>query len=215
MSLSSRLALIAAVAGAAGTASAQYYASADFVPGSGGSTLYYQQFIGSHFTVPNGFLLDVTAIGGNVWTATPNGKMWGAIVDVNINTGLPFSTVDDANYLHGTTLYTGGDPTSIDVVSSLVVTLPAGDYGVVLGGDDFGGGHGLFGSNGWGAIPGSNNIPNGTNDFFDSGGVGNWNNVGEQGWRLTVYGELRAVPAPGAVSLLGLGGLVAARRRRA
>ena len=214
MSMINRLAMIVAVAGAAGTASAQYYASADYVQGSGGSTLYYQQFIGSHFTVPNGFILDVTAIGGNVWTADASRFMWGAIVDVDPNTGLPFSTVDDANYLHGSTLYNGGSPNSIDVIAPLVVSLGAGDYGVVLGGDDFGGGNGKFGSNGWGAIPGSNNINNGTNDFFDNG-AGAWNNVGEQGWRLTVYGELRQVPAPGAAALLGIGGLVATRRRRA
>jgi hypothetical protein len=58
----------------------------------------------------------------------------------------------------------------------------------------------------------NNTIPGGNFDF--TGGF-QWNRTIQNGEQLTVVSALVGLPTPGAMALLGLGGLMAARRRRA
>ncbi len=58
----------------------------------------------------------------------------------------------------------------------------------------------------------NNTIPAGNFDF--TGGF-QWNRMIQNGEQLTVVSAIIGLPTPGAMALLGLGGLAAARRRRA
>ncbi len=128
------------------------------------------------------------------------GKYWGnSDVTIGIYTTNPYLD-GGANPVPGAsgTTYGGIAPGWVDVFWSPVSVTPGNTYWLAPRG------------------PGGSGVINYTfNDAYTSGGL-NWygNDYGPSGYDL-VFRTWAPVPTPGSAAVLGLGGLVASRRRRA
>ncbi|MCB9846561.1 MAG: hypothetical protein H6811_11330 [Phycisphaeraceae bacterium] len=133
----------------------------------------------------------------------------GASVDIGLTgvgpvTGLAYDV--SSGIMYGSTAGVPGVSTSllvtIDLGSGLAT--PIGDTGVVLGSIEFGSNGRLYGGGG--------QVNTGQIFVIDLG-TATPTHIGDTGLDTVVTG-LSLLPAPGGVALLGLGGLIAARRRR-
>ena len=162
---------------------------------TGGYSLMSSQFLGSRFTIEE--TTQVTAIGGHLYASS--GTLFGAILSMEGMTplGLPFDTEE----VMASTVFNPGYPSS-EFVTALSVTLAPGDYALIFG-------SGYFGASGSGAMPYADqtDTAEGVGSYFFWNGS-SWSDGGFDRCRFLVF------PAPGALSLLGLGVLCGLRRRR-
>lgn len=173
--------------------------------GSGGGFSLNAQYLGTRFTLDSS--AHITGIGGHIVTFA--GTVWGALFE--LPAASPSSVLGTDSDLEtnalASALFTSTGSSS-DLISSVDVTLNAGDYALIFGGN------GLFGSTGTGAMPGNDSNLPGASYFFRNGG-GTWNENGFSSARFVVEGSFSAVSAPASLVLLSLGLALLGFTRRA
>jgi MYXO-CTERM domain-containing protein len=178
----------------------QFGANISAVGGAGGSDIYAQSF-----TAPADNLL--TEFG--MWLAGGQGGAPAVRIDLWADDGA--NHPDENNILIAGTTWQGelADLTRIDTFTSYVLN-PGQKYWVVI--------NGLIDQNSPGSYAstwdgGLDTIPGERMDWSNDLGQ-NWSfGIGDADWGVRIV--TTEVPAPGAAALLGLGGLIAGRRRRA
>jgi len=155
------------------------------------------QYLGSRFTLAqDSTVTGIGALFGNV-----NGDFWGAIISLNA-AAIPGSTFDIETEALGFTIFNQGDWTVDDTyIEDLSLSLMAGDYAVVFGGDT------LFGTTGSANTHPQNQADTsaGVGSYFFKHIEGSWFNGGFNNNRMVVMGEVSQVPVPAAIWLMGSG----------
>jgi hypothetical protein len=188
-------------------------------------------YLASHFTLSS--TVNVTSVGGNFMYTT--GSSFAAIVAVPDRTSYPTFEPEMivSNALAHSVFSTPPGNNFDDIDISMTVTLPAGEYALVIG-------SGAFGASGQGALTAyqqpwfldhmfyaTYSITNGgvvTDQFWQGGGTGDpYSEVRSEGVRFFVNGDGPAfvppratpyIPEPATITLCGIGALLLARRRR-
>lgn len=162
-----------------------------------------EAFLGSRFTLTQAF--DVDAIGGAFSINNPAGdEIFGAIIQMQglLPQGTATTPFNNTEVLASVTFSASNTG---DTIVPLPITLAAGDYAVVFG-------SGLFGATASNAMDDDGvSTVQGLDSFFYRSGD-NWFNGATDKTRFLVFGE--AVPEPGSLAVLGMGALLAGRRRR-
>ncbi len=183
----------------------------------GGATISLNQFVGISFSIADA--VHVTAIGGDMGTS-PGGTIFGAIVPVPTAGAVPsVAPLEIESIALGNTVFSAaaGHPVTTDFRTPIAMDLATGDYALIFG-------SGLFGASGQGFVR-NNNIPFSSSVAFTTDNAppppgfpaGRWNSgFFGTGWRLVVEGELRPIPEPSTLLLLGsaLVALVSVARQR-
>ena len=162
----------------------------------------FNQILGSRFTLTQ--TTEITGIGGAFSSDSFSAPIYGAILEMSgqLPQGDPFNGTE---VLVSTTFNTTAMG---DTLTPLSITLPAGDYALVFGSNQ-------FGATGESSMDRSGTeTPEGVGSFFfyEGSTQHGWANDGEGGERFIVVG--RTVPDPSSLTLFGLGGLLITRRRK-
>ncbi len=200
---SGSLSSVVALAAIAGVASADIWDNGDFganissVGGASGSDVYGQSFIAP---------ADNVLVQFGMWLAGGGADAPAVRIDLWADDGA--NNPDETNILVSGTVHQGdlADLTRIDTFTSFALT-PGDRYWVVINGIIDQNSTGVYSST-WDG--GTNTIPDGNMTWSNDLG-GSWSG-GIANGDFGVY--IETVPAPASLALLGLGGLVATRRRR-
>lgn len=202
----SAIVALSALAAAAPAFADPLYQSATYTgEDTGEYILSDNNIMGGIFTLTH--LTQITDIGAQ-FGGFPGGQIFGAILRVDPQTGMPIgSSTDLASSALGHALFavTGG---THDQSVALPLTLDAGTYAVVFG-------SGQFGADGFAGL-GDSNDPVGDPSLIRSFFGPDWNSFDDSGVRVFVNGTAVPEPASWALMLAGFGvvgmGLRARRR---